>query len=159
MNREILFKAKRIDNGEWIEGSFLINTIESTGKIEKQYKIENITYGLFPNDFMSGVSEQVEPATVCQFTGLTDKNGVKIWENSILCYKGYKTPLYGVVKFEEFITDDSEQYIGFFVEWAPNGDGVKWADLRCDIGYWAVDNYTEVIGNRFDNPELIKEDK
>ena len=142
MNREILFKAKRIDNGEWVTGTPVF-VEEYTDMYWWDSEEQLLRY------------TSVGRTTLCQFTGLTDKNGVKIWENSILCYKGYKTPLYGVVKFEEFITDDSEQYIGFFVEWAPNGDGVKWADLRCDIGYWAVDNYTEVIGNRFDNPELL----
>ena len=147
MTREVLFRAKRCDNEQWITGDLLQGKYHGTYIVDltddASYKIERINW------------VEVYPNTVSQFTGLTDKNGVKILENDVLCYKGYKTPIYGIVNFGEFIADDSEQYIGFYVEWMPNGDGVKWADLRCDIGYWAVDNYTEVIGNRFDNPELL----
>jgi hypothetical protein len=62
--REILFKAKRVDNGEWVEGDL------STGK-----SIHIIN----DNDCYI-----VHPSTVCQFTGLLDNNGKKVWEGDLV---------------------------------------------------------------------------
>lgn len=72
--REILFKAKRKDNGEWVEGTVF-------------YPESGITV-MFPILGRTTEVEEVDPETVCQYTGLTDKNGVKIFENDVLKYKG-----------------------------------------------------------------------
>ena len=67
MKREILFKAKRLDNGEWVEGSVTHNRLGDAF--------------ITPIDAASHLDAiQVDPETVCQYAGLKDKNGVKIFE-------------------------------------------------------------------------------
>ena len=70
----IKFKAKRLDNGEWCEGYFY----EENGNT---YIIENRQKESILN---RNVTYEVDPSTVCQFTGLTDSNGNEIWEHDFL---------------------------------------------------------------------------
>lgn len=84
--REILFKAKRIDNGEWVEGYIVRHpSAVQVGESSPWYiHVPPID----PDD--SGGVFNVNPETVCQYTGLNDKNGVKIFEGDILSYNGSK---------------------------------------------------------------------
>lgn len=80
--REILFKAKRVDNGEWIEGSLIDLDIDSGyGYIVQPYKKASILPIIF---LITDRMKLVDPETLCQFTELYDKNGNKIWENDIV---------------------------------------------------------------------------
>lgn len=129
MNREILFKAKRIDNGEWVEGqyAYTTNPLTEDGKPIK-HLICNGT-----NIF----NDLIDPDTLCQYTGLTDKNGKKIWENDIV----------ELPDEEGYFTCEWEEGTARFVM---NGDG-----LTVDFdNYWSYQ--TEVAGNIFDNPELLE---
>ena len=141
MNREILFKAKRIDNGEWVEGqyAYITNPLAEDGKPIKHL----ICTGT--NIF----NDLIDPDTLCQYTGLTDKNGKKIWENDIVkCLKrteGYE--LYQVVWRNEFADFGVEPIKPKYGAKYPIGlsDGVT----LCGHDYRA-------FGNIFDNPELLE---
>ena len=135
--REILFRAKRIDNGEWIEGD-LVHAPDGRTAVS--------TY----DDLVETV-----PETVCQYTGLTDKNGRKIFEGDIITYqhdnddcpfpnKDTKRRV-GRVYFQEFRSC-------FAVAEGRNGSDMINQDL---FKYVQNGNRVQVIGNIFDNPELI----
>lgn len=128
MAREILFRAKRIDNGEWVEGSYVksnaINEYARTG-----------AYILACDDEMKRHLIYIDENTVCQYTGLTDNNGDKIWENDI-------------VNFEEemYMVDWSEMDACF--EIFNTGLIERFTTIRSED--------CEIIGNKFDNPELLE---
>ena len=140
MNREILFKAKRIDNGEWVEGQYvyITNPLTEVGKPIK-HLICNGT-----NIF----NDLIDPDTLCQYTGLTDKDGKKIWENDIISIHAYsydepEDDYFGVVTYCE---KDAC--------WSLNNNE-KYGEIICEcFGSYT----TEIInhGNIFDNPELLE---
>ena len=137
MAREILFKAKRKDNGEWVEGLPAI--------FWEEYYMFN------PND--KNMAYGIDIDTLCQYTGLTDKNGNKIWENDIIKYHfGEQTaPIkYGI--YQSCFDFTKTQHCGFYVDW----DYKK--NLRKDLGYWINMVDVKVIGNIFDNPELLEDE-
>ncbi len=136
--REILFKAKRKDNGEWVEGYYLnvakINHFICTGKI----KLNGAVKGIIAPEMYA-----IDPNTLCQYTGLTDKNGNKIWENDIL---------------KAHLDESSPQDITYAK--------IIWSECRFCINEnhssnietlekWDAE-YFEVCGNIFDNPELLE---
>ena len=106
----------------------------------------------------------VDPATVGQYTGLTDRNGVKIFEGDILCDdepedpSGEYLPVFGRVCFGEYhntFNGGDGAHIGFFVEWEGNEDDDYSKTFRKDLGYWVKYPHCDVRGNIHDNPELL----
>lgn len=136
--REILFKAKRIDNGKWVEGCY----------IKKYDLLGNEEHFIFHTDsYRVWEYAKIDPETLCQFTGLCDRYGNKIWENDILKTWSDK---YAQVKFgfydTGFASGDYNQ--GFYVDFSEE------SFLRKELGYWCKESY--VRGNMFDQPELLE---
>jgi len=139
MNREILFKAKRKDNGKWVEGYYckttIGNDVRPSDLIFVPFKVSrNEEWGWMKVDF----------DTICQYTGLTDKNGKKIWENDI-CDRKEKYP--EIVVFNE---GDWQLDYSYVFEKEIHSDA-------CNLGFYVCErNCVEVVGNIFDNPELLE---
>ena len=154
MSREILFRGKRVDNGEWVEGSLITNVFYTEKDHESIPYILNADmaeYDCF-EDFneYNGIYE-VDEETICQYTGLTDKNGKKIWEGDIIKY--HFGEIYAPVKFGEYqscFDSTSTSHVGFYVDWDKNHN------FRKDLVYWIKMIDAEVVGNIFDNPELLE---
>ena len=130
--REILFRAKRIDDGEWIEG---LPSYDINGNLT-----EFEVYRGFANCDIADVDSE----TVCQWTGLTDKNNRKIFEGDIC--KIHSGPI-------------DEEDGCFSVEW-DEGDArfaLYGEGLTVDFGNYHG-HECEVIGNIFDNPDLLPEE-
>lgn len=132
--REILFKAKTV-SGNWVNG-LLAN-------IGDKWYISNKAGRPF--------AYEVRPETICQFTGLCDKNGNKIWENDIIKY--HFGEIYAPIKYgcyQNCFDSQKTEHLGFYVDWT--GDKC----LRKDLGYWIDMVYAMPVGNIFDNPELLQ---
>ena len=135
--REILFKAKRICNGEWVEGYYLRDQYHIGGK--------DIIFYRKDSDRFTVYTDRIDIETLCQFIGLCDKNGNKIWENDIL-----------MAHLDEFYPEDTTCET---VEWGFAGFVVHEANStdREYLDKFDLENF-EVVGNIFDNPELLQEE-
>lgn len=143
--RKILFKAKRKDNGKWVEGYLM----------DENYI--NVPFDDYDACGRFDDPIEIDPDTICQFTGLTDKNDKKIWENDIL---RYSHEYEGSPFLKE--GEDVKYRVGavFWSEWrgswAVCGRGKKKCINNDVFKYNRNPNRTEVIGNVFDNPELLE---
>lgn len=125
--REIIFKAKRKDNGEWVNGYLMdenyinvpFNDYDACGRFDDPIEIN--------------------PETLCQYTGLTDKNGRKIWESDIVKHEDSQCS--GAIRW----------YRGDYVGWCV--DDVHDYEQQFSIDMF---NECEVIGNIFDNVDLLE---
>ena len=129
--REIWFRGKRTDNGEWVEGYLYIthNGEHEISVYNEEVNIERWTH-------------EVDPSTVCQYTGMKDKNGERIFEGDIAKVLQGKDKDIAYVGFEN----------GAFMLYPKTGKIYE----RTLWEYWYNDWDVEVIGNITDNPELLE---
>lgn len=161
-----LFKAKHIDNKEWEIGSLIVLP---NGDCEIGNKCKNPPDGdpMWKNVL---ITHKIDKTTVCRYTGLTDKNGRKIWEHDIVDFFGQK----GEVKYECGCFGIAYSDVIDWEEIAENIFPITGCENRLNackndnfISLWEImSNYNdeedsigtvEVIGNSFDNPELLEE--
>lgn len=148
MNREILFKAKRKDNGKWVEGYYIYHIKRTICPFGDSIKPEDEQHVIMQDDFSdwnmprNTVVYEIDTDTLCQYTGLTDKNDKKIWENDIVKVSTNK----GNTLCEARYADNVAQ----FQLW-------QFTTLPRTATVLNLGNYEEkVIGNIFDNPELLE---
>lgn len=139
MQDRYLSKAKRKDNGEWVQGV----PFEIEGKtVILINDTENLlrTHYLEENMWTSEIyAIEVDPSTICQCTGLKDKNGNLIWENDIVEYRDCTTERYVVAYENDKACFEYQQY----------GCSIMNFDEMSSVE-------VEVVGNVFDNPELLE---
>ena len=146
--RDILFKAKIVDDGEWVEGIPFKTHIGMFICFDENPHYCH-QYGYMEIDKIIKVDE----TTICQYTGLTDKAKNKAFENSII--KVISEDEFGVIKYGEYASpfdNSSTKHIGFYVEWQNKTRTNLWGK---DLGYWLNDT-TIICGNIFDNVELLE---
>ena len=136
MEDRYIYKAKRTDNGEWVQGYLVYDNRDKLYRIIMDIQYSTGTCITTDN------APRVDSSTICQCTGLKDKNGKLIWENEIIKCK------FGIAVA---VWDKSEWRIKC----------VKDNIWRKDLHYWVVEDNqrTEVVGNIFDNPELLESEE
>lgn len=136
MSREILFRAKKVEGGEWVDGYIV--------KKHGTYFL----YDINNSDTCRQNNYLIDEDTICQYTGLTDMNGKKIFEGDIVRFGKN----YGEVKFglheSNWQIDKYNQ--GFFVKFPK-------VYFRNELGFWR--DKVIVTGNIYDNPELLEKGK
>ena len=137
--RKILFKAKRLDTGEWVEGYY-----------QKRYDTKNDEqhFIFWLKSYTVWEYAEIDPNTLCQYTGLTDKSGRKIWETDIISINAYS------------YYEPEDDYFGIVTYcekdacWALKNNE-RFDEIICEcFGSYT----TEIInhGNIFDNAELLE---
>ena len=139
--REILFRGKDVD-GKWVEGCCIVDEMD-TNKVYIGYIFGSD--GRQPHD--TDVS-LVDPKAVCQYTGLTDKNGRKIFEGDIV--RAIYKPKDKDLAIDDFIIKWDKYYCKFV------GYYVGKENVYTPLLFGSQTSF-EVIGNSFDNPGLLKE--
>ena len=157
--REILFRGKRLDDyandksidytekgvGEWVYGDIIHR---------RYYKNKDVIVIRTEDSGFDNYSDyEVDPDSIGQFTGLTDKNGKKIFEGDILKFTDTNAEYEWIGKVE-FGNPNAEYNWGFQLVYIsgtkPNTDILLWFDME------ETGAYSEVIGNIHDNPELLE---
>lgn len=169
MNKRNPFKAKRKDNEKWEEGYYIRHIKRTMYPIGDEEKPEDVQHVIMHDGFSdwgmprNTVHHDIDPSTLCRSTGVLDRKGKRIWENDILRCHGNPKDLVKVV-FGEFdvIEVESEEVtdsvIGWHYEVIPTDELSK-----CEPFCYSMPltdtyiklNEMEVIGNVFDDPELL----
>ena len=132
--REILFRGKRTDNGEWIEGYLVEKTIFSIFDTHLSFVIYKKPTNIYHEEY-----REIDPSTVGQYTGLTDKNSTKIFEGDII--QNTANGNFGIVRWYD-------EHAAFVIH-----------GINDNKTYWLFDNdfsKVRIVGNIFDTPELVE---
>ena len=140
MDREISFRGKRLDNGEWVYGSLI--QMDEGGSQSFIFPFYKYASSLACNQIVSMFMVAVDPTTVGQFTGRCDKNGVKIFEGDMFIDFGNRLM---VVEFPI----KSSGFHALVVSDKTLGYPLVYEDI----------SRREIIGNIHDNPELVKKEE
>lgn len=143
--REILFRGKRLDNGELVDGNLFVSDTDGRTYILAGSRIITIEW-------------EVDPSTIGQYTGLVDKNGKWIFEGDII-----RTHYTNTRKndFVEQVVFHNGRFCALFKIPGP-GNGKIWANLPDGVPHLPQDKapymeWCKIIGNIYDNPELLEE--
>lgn len=150
MENRYLFRAKRIDNGEWVTGNLIQNPffkgvrswISSEQEDKTRLRSISRTQALWN-------SIEVDSSTICQCTGLKDKNGKLIWENDIVDGHDKRG-----AAFLNCLVLWNESKARFDVRAKGCNFPMTLDEVAGDMSVGGLDY--EVVGNRFDNPELLE---
>ena len=170
--REVLFKAKLKDwktnpqQNKWVEGYYLSRK-ETTYCFTEDYErnpvktlhyiaVDSMTDWGLPNKFRC---YEIDPDTLCQYTYQNDVNGNKIWENDI-CVDKEEEITYLVTYSEEWSKFELTEYgmIGQLMEYGWDETAGGFGEVSCEgfINYLKLSEWFIAVGNKFDNPELLK---
>ena len=138
--REILFRAKRIDNGELIEGCY----VKLCWNGKEMHEIIQENTEMYSGNTIDSIID-IDPETLCQFTGSNDKNGNRIWENDIVSFIDMTSTESGYCE---------RNCIGR-VAWDIE-EACFYVTDRLSSESWEVLQDCYAVGNIFDNPELLK---
>jgi uncharacterized phage protein (TIGR01671 family) len=147
MQDRYLFRGKRIDNGEWVIGNRIDDGVTGQVFIHTVGNSVNESDKVGEEGCLQFVAFEVAPATICQCTGLKDKNGNLIWENDIVAYWDSYSTESGLAEADcigKVVWDD--ETISFQV-----------TNRLSAESYEVLGDECSVIGNVFDNPELLEE--
>lgn len=137
MSDRYLYKAKRTDNGEWVEGYYFC-MVHTDGRHAHHFIIP-LGAELSLGTPIEKIQVEVDPSTICQCTGLKDKNEELIWENDIVQYCDFTVENYVIAWELDKACFEYQQYGCSMM----NFDELRGMEV-------------EVIGNIFDNPELLE---
>lgn len=158
MEDRYLFKAKIKENNntgyeelDWIIGNLVVE--QSTGR----HFIIDLSH-FDENTKLCDVMVEVDPSTICQCTGLKDKNGKLIWENDIVSFEDTGEEGYEYKEGFDFVNKAKVEFAEgrwSLTDFVSDNSGVmdEMYDHAEFMEFW---QYCEVIGNKFDNPELLE---
>ena len=135
MQDRYLFRAKRLDNGQWVQGFIC----------KKKYKSNKFYISCFHDKDDNEQFFAIDPDTICQCTGLKDKNGNLIWENDVVGF------------WDTYSTENGQAEMDCIgkVVWDDETISFQVTNILSAESYEVIDECS-VIGNIFDNPELFE---